>query len=144
MLREFIEAVGRIGLTIHSDKTNILSNVQDNQRGKAAWVSDAGEEIRILSQEESTTYLGCEISFGGSTRDTELRNRISKGWAKFMSLKRQLCCKRYPLHARIKLFNATVTPSVLYACGAWSMTTSRKQELRVAQRKMLRRIVRIN
>ena len=29
-------------------------------------------------------------------------------------------------------------------CGAWSMTASREQELRVAQRKALRRIVGIN
>ena len=62
-------------------------------------------------------------------------------WAKFMSHKKELCGRCYPLRDRLKLFNATVTPTVLYGCGSWTMTKEREQQLRTAQRKMLRWIV---
>ena len=75
--------------------------------------------------------------------DTELTHRINCGWAKFHAQKKILCSKHYPLQDRLRLFEATVTPSVLYACGGWTMKASRENSLRVAQRSMLRRIVQV-
>ena len=70
--------------------------------------------------------------------DVELKHRLSKGWAKFMTFKKELCDKSLPIDNRVKLFNATVTPTVLYGCGTWAMTTAREDKLRTAQRRMLR------
>ena len=42
---------------------------------------------------------------------------------------------------RLMLFNATVTPTVLYGCGCWVMIDARERKLRTTQRRMLRWIV---
>ena len=49
--------------------------------------------------------------------------------------------KHFPLLDRLRLFQATVTPCVLYGAAAWTMTQSRERRLRGAQRKMLRKIL---
>jgi hypothetical protein len=58
-----------------------------------------------------------------------------------MTLKSELCCKRYSLRSRLKLFDAVITPTILYACGSWTMTSSREMLLLTTQRKMLRKIL---
>lgn len=42
---------------------------------------------------------------------------------------------------RIKLFNAVITPSVLYGLECWAMTLARVAKLKVVRRKMLRRMI---
>ena len=44
---------------------------------------------------------------------------------------------------RLRLFNAVVTPTVLYGSSTWTMTKARERKLLVAQRRMLRRIVKV-
>ena len=39
---------------------------------------------------------------------------------------------------RMKLFDATISPTVLYGSGSWAMTIERKRRLRTTQRKMIR------
>ena len=41
----------------------------------------------------------------------------------------------------MRLFDATVTSSVLYGSGCWAMTVERTRRLQTEERKMLRRIV---
>ena len=41
----------------------------------------------------------------------------------------------------MRLFDATVTSSVLYGSGCWAMTVERTHRLQTEERKMLRRIV---
>ena len=55
--------------------------------------------------------------------------------------KKDLCGKHVPLKTRIKFFDSTVTPTVLYGCAAWSMTADRERLLRSAQRRMLRKML---
>ena len=45
------------------------------------------------------------------------------------------------MKARLKLFEARVTPSFLYCSGAWKMTAARKRLVRSTQRRMLRWVV---
>jgi hypothetical protein len=85
-------------------------------------------------------YLGRSLSLG-LLHDAELTHRINCGWAKFHANKKELCSRHYPPQDRLRLCEATVTPSVLYACGTWTMTRARARLLRVAQRRMLRTIV---
>ena len=73
--------------------------------------------------------------------DRELEHRITRAWAKFGAFKGELCDKRYCLVHRLKLFNAVVTPTVLYGSECWTMTAARAQKLKVAQRKMLRKML---
>ena len=59
-----------------------------------------------------------------------------KAWAKFGAFRSELTDRRVPLHLRLRLFDAVITPTALYACEAWTMTQSRQQKLRTAQRRM--------
>jgi hypothetical protein len=73
--------------------------------------------------------------------DVELRHRLKKGWAKFGVMKEQLLVKAVPLDLRLRLFDAVVTPTVLYGCASWVMTESRNKQLATVQKKMLRAIL---
>ena len=54
-----------------------------------------------------------------------------------------LCNRRIPIQDRIRLFSASISPCVLYACGTWTMTAESERQLRSAQRRMFRWIVRV-
>ena len=49
--------------------------------------------------------------------------------------------KNVPISLRLKLFNATVTPTVLYSLATTPLTEMQLVKLDIAQRKMLRRMV---
>ena len=94
----------------------------------------------VLEAGASTMYLGKAPTFQDSD-ENELRHRLKRAWTKFGVYQNELTNKRYSLFDRMKLFNAVVTPSVLYGCGCWAMTQARMQKLRSTKRKMLRSIL---
>ena len=130
-----------MGLEIHFGKTKILSNVT-NRRGVSAAkeVNVAGKQGDVLQPGESVVYLGRCLVFRDFD-DREIEHRVTRGWAKFSVYKGELCDKRYSLLHRLKLFNAVVTPTVLYGAECWTMTAGREQKLKVAQRRMLRKML---
>ena len=140
MLQELVDVVGRVGLVMHAGKTKILTNVNNEHRSGQKHILINGQQVDVLPREASTMYLGWALSFE-ATHDTEIHNRINKAWAKFMSLEQELCCKKYSLRSRLKLFDAVITPTILYASGTWSMTAHRELLIRSAQRRMLRKVL---
>ena len=65
-------------------------------------------------------------------------NRLAAGWAAFRKHKAELCSKFYCLADRLRLFNAVVTPVVLYGCCAWALTSCLETKLHTTWRRMLR------
>ena len=61
-------------------------------------------------------------------------------WRKFYALKQELTSRRYSLSDRLRLCEGVVTPTLLYGCEAWTMTTEIENRLRRTQRHMLRMI----
>ena len=143
MIGDLANHAAQFGLAIHPEKTKILGNVPDKKRtGKSGTeaVTVGDLRIQVLGYGEYAKYLGRRFSFADS--DTvELGNRINIGWSKFHSLKHILCNRRYPLTHRLRLFDSTVTPSVLYGCESWTMTAEHQHRLRKTQRHMLRLIL---
>ena len=45
--------------------------------------------------------------------------------------------------SRMKLFDAVVTPSALYACAIWTLTGDLERQLRSTRRQMLRKMFRV-
>ena len=84
--------------------------------------------------------MGRNLSFANST-DVEIENRISTAWKKFGIWKEELTCKSYPLPHRLRLFDSTVTPTVLYGSCTWTMTASKMKRLQTTQRRMLRLMI---
>ena len=81
--------------------------------------------------------MGRRLCFSGG-HQAELHSRISSAWAAFHMHKGELCNKNYCIKARAKLFDAVVTPTVLYGCPAWVLTKTAEQQLKTLRRKMLR------
>eukprot|EP00973_Karenia_brevis_P079174 10985334-Karenia_brevis.AAC.1 len=122
------------GLKIHMGKTKALTNCTSNRAGN---LNIYGNSVDILQGEAYTDYLGKRLCLT-SVHDAEIHARIDKAWKKFFSLKRELCGKHVSLKSRIRLFNCTVTPTLLYGSGSWTMTSERERLLRTSQRRMLR------
>ena len=55
-----------------------------------------------------------------------------------MSLRQELCNKGFRLQCRLRLFNATVSQTLLYGAGTWTLNAEREAKLRTAQRRMIR------
>ena len=73
-------------------------------------------------------YLGRKICFA-SFHETEISNRIAAGWSAFMKSRTELCSKQCSLHVRARLFEAVVTPCVMYGCAAWTLTEALEKQL---------------
>ena len=89
----------------------------------------------------SIKYLGRRLSFH-EPHLQEVEHRIGNAWKKFYAHKKILCDRHYSLADRLKLFDAIITPSVLYGCESWTLTADLEHKLRKAQRHMLRSILR--
>ena len=66
--------------------------------------------LEILTKSESVKYLGQRILF--HLQETlEIRSRIRAAWATFHKYRQELTSKNYMLKHRLRLFDATVSPS---------------------------------
>ena len=141
MLSQFSEAASKRGLELHQDKTKFLSNATKRTgRGRERYMRCGEMSIEMLPHSESLKYLGRKVSFD-STQEIEIENRISNAWKKFMAFKNEMTSKQYPLKHRLRLFNGTVTPTILYGSATWTLTCKTESRIRSTQRKMLRMIL---
>ena len=100
-------------------------------------ISCAGFDVHVLQEGDSEKYLGRKLSVD-EYHKAEFDNRLAMGWAAFFKLKAALCNRHVPIRDRIALFQSSVAPCVLYACGTWTMTADMSHKLRCTQRRMLR------
>jgi len=139
MLSDLMLFASRLGLEVHESKTKIMWNGQ----GLAADPGKTrirGKCFEVLGPSSSTMYLGRLFSFE-QTHDREIQNRITKAWRKFAVFKSELTDRYHDLAKRVRLFQATVAPTLLYGCTCWTMTRARETKIRTLQRKMMRKIV---
>ena len=66
-------------------------------------------------KDDHTIYLGKALNLI-DMHDIELKHRIKKAWAKFGMLKMELTDRSVPPQLRLRLFDAVITPTVLYGC----------------------------
>ena len=96
--------------------------------------------IEILTRNESVKYLGQRISF--YQQDTiEIKRRIRAAWAIFHKYRQELTSKNYMLKHRLRLFDATVSPTICYAAGTWAPNKEHERMIQSTQRMMLRLII---
>ena len=143
MLQNLWGEARRAGLEMLPKKTKILSNMNCRKGYNAKKTFKIGEAtVEVLPVDGETEYLGRLLCFS-AFHDRELDHRINKAWKKFHLFKLELCCNSYPLHERMRLFNAVITPSILYGCAAWTMDDARKKRLKSVQRRNLRLICKV-
>ena len=97
-------------------------------------------DIEILTKRESVKYLGQRICFHDQ-ETMEIKSRIRAAWATFHKYRQELTSKKYLLKYRLRLFDATVSPTLCYAAGTWSPSREHERMIQSTQRKMLRLII---
>ena len=140
MLCEFKKVTEEVGLRIHPDKTKILSNQSTIDSDTKKHLEVDNMKVEILTRGESTKYLGQMITFQ-QQETTEIRNRIRAAWATFHKYRQELTSKNYMLKHRLRLFDATIYPTVCYAAETWTPTKEHERMIQSTQRKMLRLII---
>ena len=102
---------------------------------------EVGEmSIEILTRNESVKLLGQRISFH-QQETLEIKSRIRAAWATFHKYRQELTSKNYMLKHRLRLFDATVSPTICYAAGTWTPNKDHERMIQSTQRKMLRLII---
>ena len=96
--------------------------------------------IEILTKNESVKYLGQRISFH-QQETLEIKSRIRAAWATFHKYRQELTSKKYLLNYRLRLFDATVSPTLCYAAVTWTLSKEHERMIQSTQRKMLRLII---
>jgi len=139
MLRDLDAASAKFGSKINFLKTKVMT--WDSLSGAHESVDVFGQSVAILQEEKAERYLGRKLAFSGC-HAKEVANRIAAGWAAFSKHKSELCSKLYNLSDRVRLFEAVVSPAVLYACSTWALTKQLERKISVARRKMLRFVFR--
>ena len=140
MMCEFKEATKKVGLTIHPNKTKILSSESSMNPDTRRYMKIGDLDIEILAKSESVKYLGQRISFH-QQETIEIKSRIRAAWATFHKYRQELTSKKYLLNYRLCLFDATVSPTLCYAAGTWSPSREHERMIQSTQRKMLRLII---
>ena len=137
MMCDFKQSIEWVGLKIHPDNTEVLSNQSSNSRKE---VEINNMKVEILSACESAKYLGQTTTFQ-QQETAEIKNRIRAAWASCYRYKQELTSKSYFLQHRLCLFNMVITPMLSYACGTWTLSREHERMTRSTQRIMLRLIV---
>ena len=137
MISDLNRESSKFGLKLHMGKTAVLTNRETNC---PTTVSCRGQSLKVVSKDETERYLGRKLSMI-AFHGTEFANRLAAGWAAFFKLKEVFCNRKVPLRDRLRLFECSVTPCALYACGAWTTTSDMECKLRTTRRRMLRWMV---
>ena len=100
------------------------------------------EFVKVLSDADSHRYLGKLLCTSATERVvTEFRNRKRAAWAAFAKHKAVLLDHNVSLKLRLKYFDASIDPAILFGTPVMPMTKVQLQEMDRIQKKMLRRIV---
>jgi hypothetical protein len=118
MLQDLSAASAPYGLKMHFGKTKIMT--WNCLSASCTSVRVGEKDVQIMDETEAERYLGRKLCFADSQL-TELNNRIAAGWAAFHKHKGELCNKFYRLRDRARLFDAVVTPAVLYSARGPSL-----------------------
>ena len=143
MLCGFMNATEKVGLRIHPDKAKILSNQSTINSDTRKHIEVGDMNIEILTRNESVKYLGQRISFH-QQETKEIKSRIRAAWATFHKYRQELTSTNYMLKHRLRLFDATVSPTICYAAGAWTPNKDHERMIQSTHRKMLRLFLQTN
>ena len=138
MMRDIRDELAKIGLNLNAEKCSVQCV---GRRAFPKQKTKLGEEeYPITDCTAGFKVLGVMITMDGRT-STEFEARLRAGWAKFSSLSELLTKKDTSVTKRLKLFDATVSKTILWCSESWKLTVAQKRKLRSVQRSMLRRMV---
>jgi len=132
-LRELSTEAARSGMKINEAKTEWMSNSTEIP------LHPPMLNGKVLKKTESYVYLGRHISMPLDLK-SEIRRRIRAGWLAYKKVDIYLTARHVPMKQKRMLFNQTILPAMLYGCETWTATAEHLRMLRVAQRRIERRM----
>ena len=132
-----------MGLELNGSKSKIFStdpNVFANDN--PSYVNTADDMIEIVRANQTHKYLGTSLQGDLRLRGkSNLAYRLKCAWSKFHALYNPLTNKHVAIKLRLRLFDAVVTPTVLYGLISSPLNSHDYDRLAITQRKMLREMV---
>lgn len=138
MVELLTEAFATVGLELNAAKSKIITN--DNIQH--SYVDICENLVEIIGPESHHKYLGRNLP-GECVfrRSVEVKHRIQCAWYKFGQYKHILTNGKVSIQLRLRLFDAVVTPTILYGLAVLPLSTILLEDIEIVQRKMLRKIV---
>ena len=138
MILLLVEELRKIGLELNASKTKVLTNESPEEQ----FILVGDTEIGIIAEDGKHKYLGRYLSGVFENRSMiEVAHRIQCGWQKFGRHANTLCNKNVSIKLRLKLFDAAVTPSVLFGLHVLPISKNSMDKIIGCQNKMFRKIV---
>ena len=134
MMEKLMAELAEVGLSPNTDKTKIMTTMP-------LYVDVADGMVEVLTGSTVHKYLGRHIPGDLKTRgEVEFAHRLAAAWGKFRKHRATLLNKHVSIKLRLKLFEAVVTPTVLFGLSTLPISKAQLAQLDVVQRKMLRSI----
>ena len=138
MLAKVYSETEKIGLKIHSGKTQWMTNQIQNAQNTTVKLNG-----QAISQVHEYKYLGQILAPNGDMLK-EINSRVKSGWAACKRIETALTSNQVPKTIKANLFNTNILPALTYASETWSTTQNAENKIRTAQRAMERRITKIS
>lgn len=132
-VNDLIEESKKAGLEINITKTKKL--VINNIDNTVLTINNI--PIECVNE---FSYLGSIITTEGGT-SADIQNRIHKARSTFGSMRNIWRSKKLKLSTKIKVYNATIKPILLYGSETWMTTEDLKKKLQTFINRCLRNIV---
>ena len=136
MIKDVQAALAVHGLSLNMDKCMVQTSNPD------VLLQDImvnGQHIPMVCANVGFKVLGTQFTLRGRT-SVELKCRIAAAWKKFYALWPLLGKRDGNLVQKLRLFDGTVTSTVLWCNESWIITKKEKSLLVATQNSMLRRI----
>ena len=128
-------------LSSHGFLPRLIADADRPDHDACSFVDTAGGMLEILPNTVAHKYLGRHVCGRPQLRgEIELNHRIAQAWGKFHQHRQVLLNRNVPIHLRLKLFDSTVSPTMLYGMAVLPLTAAQLQRLGAVQRRMLRNI----
>ena len=124
MVELLTEAFADVGLELNAEKSKIITNVPTS----FSYLDIDGNFVEMIETGSHHKYLGRYLSGESTFREnTEINHRIQCAWYRFGQLNNILCNRSVSIQLRLKLFDAVVTPTILFGLAVLPLSSvSRK------------------
>ena len=127
------EAMVRWDLKVNWRKTKVMKVARE--RGDC--------EVRVgdqaIEQVDEIKYLGVMLSSDGRMQK-EMEARIGSATRMIGGMSEAVLRRELSKGTKLKVVNATMMPSLLYGCEAWSLTKQQQSKVQATQMNVLRRV----
>ena len=138
MLVWLMEELLQVGLQLNGTKSKILTTMATH----VDFVDIRGEMFEVIDEVSVHKYLGRHLTGDLDDRGpSEAKHRIQAAWHQFHKYQKQLTNKNVSVKLRLKLFDAVVSPCLLFGMAVLPLYQHWLSKIDTTQRKMIRHIV---